>query len=1321
MNSVPQAPFKRHGTWHAFDAPLERQRLFSPWTVVGFGLALSLGLLLVYPHRTLEQRLSAADSAAGRADTPLTIEYLKVFLKAEPGDSGLRLQLVRKLMAQGDYAGARKLMNAPQTANDPVFVRESGWIRLTLAEQEFFTASAGSPAREALLTQLQGHLRMLAQQKRLTPQQLDALGARALADGAPEAALTAFRRLQAAPALLAADSYAQAARGALGLGDYRLSAGLLFLAMDRSASRDTQRAYLVEGLRTLQAGGLLNEALAAAEGRIGPFGRDIPLLKFLARLAQAANRPDIAERYAKRFLELSLLERWQALEDRRLAAWTRPRYAPPVYLADMRIEQASAQVPAGGPALPFDEEAYSMGFQIFLANRNLGDARRVAQSAVQQQPQSTLWRRRLAEVSEWSGAPQDALAQWLALAQMTGSEAAWDATLRLSDSLYDQAVLRLALEHKLAAAPGSLQWLNRLLALHEVAGAPAEAIALLQGRLVRHGLVRGAERLRELELLAGLQERAGQDAEALATMLQLQREDEPRTRHALKIANFHYRQGAFRLAYGALEALRATAAPNDVLYWRNYAELARLLQDDAGAEHGYRALLAVNAQSDAELANLAALWRAERPRAAAELALYAFQRNGNPALAEEALGIYLQLGDHAAARQLLAQLDAAQRRMLEGRAAFLLLRANLAQLGEDLRGARRDLRAALVLEPASVEARAALIWVLLALRDTDALKDSLRQWAADASVTEALWDPYAAALMSLNRQDEALRWFRKSGIKRQDILWLMSYAECLDANSQPEQAWRIRRHAWTELRKPAVLTQLQPEQYAAMRDRLAALAPAFTGGDASWRIMQALLRTGQPELAQPASQPPARDGRELLQLLAADQAAPAAPARPARPARPAPTMPQDLYTPAGPRDDARLSASAREVALAYALNNDANDLARAWLASRYASQLARPLWGELSLLLQGGDRDRLNALLDDMPDWLPMYDRVDAADRAGRPALAQTLAFDQLTRLPQDEALHQRVVNLSTADPAPLQAGVTSVRESPLVATETALRGGVALGAGLKMSATLSERRQHSDNETLLATVPRTDRVLALAVSRRIDNGLLTATLQRRQALAGSTGLKLETEIAPTRDLRVGMAAGVNQVSTDSVLLRVGGMQSGLDFNATYALTTREYGRIDLGWRRYRAQGGAALGSGSTWRLELGSRLRLEYPDLTLRGFVMGNRFGPDGQDARLSTLLPAGADPDATRLLPEGSTTWGVTLGAGVSAENGYHRGWRPYGEVGLTHNSLTGSGRQLRAGVAGSVLGGDVLRLRWQRVSGNPSAEQGSRELGLDYHLYY
>lgn len=1289
--------------------------------MVGFGLALSLGLLLVYPHRTLEQRLSAADTAAGGADTPLTIEYLKVFLKADPADSALRLQLVRKLALSGDTAAARQLMDAPQAASDPFFLREAGWIRLALAEQAFSAAAAGSPARAASLAQLHSEVRAVLAQRWLTARQLDQLAGRALAGDAPEMALAAYRRLQDAPALLADDRYALAARGALGLGDYRLSADLLFIAMARSGSRETQRAYFVEALRNLQAGGLMNYALEAAERHIGPFRRDVAMLKFLARLAQAANRPDVAERYAKRFLELSLLERWQAHEETRLAAWGRPQYAPPVYLAgwDMQYVSAPAQAPAGGPALPFDEEAYGMGYQIFLANRNLADARRVAQSAVQQQPQSAVWRRRLAEVSEWAGAPQDALVQWLAHAQMTGSEAAWDAALRLSDSLLDQGALRLALEHKLASAPANLQWLNRLVTLHEAAGAPAEAIALLQGRLARRGMVQGAERVRELELLAGIQERAGQDAEALATVLQLQREHGPRTVYALKIANFHYRQGAVRSARDALEAVRAVAAPDDVLYWRNYAEVARLLQDDAAAERGYRALLAAGVQSDVDLTNLAALWRAERPRAAAALALYASRHSGNPALAEEALGIYLELGDHASARQLLAQLDSTQRRALEGRASFLLLRANLAQLGEDLAGARRDLRAALALEPASVEARAALIWVLLALRDTAALKEGLRLWAADANDKEALWGPYAAALMSLNRQDEALRWFRKSNIRKQDYLWLMSYAECLDANSQPEQAWRIRRHAWTELRKPAALAQLQPAQYAAMRDRLAALAPVFAGGEDAWRILQALLRAGQAELAQPAPLQPARDGRELLQLLAADQAVQGVQTRSA------PTAPRDLFAPAGPRDDARLSASAREVALAYALNNDANDLARAWLASRYASQLARPLWGELSLLLQGGDRDRMNALLDDMPEWLPMVGRIDAAERAGRPALAQTLAFDQFARLPQDEALHQRLVNLTTVDPAPLQAGVTSSASSPLVATDTVLRGGVSIGAGLKMSATLSERRQRSDDEALLAAVPRIDRVLALAVSRRLDNGILSATLQRRDALAGSTGLKLEAEIAPARDLRIGIATGVNQVSADSVLLRVGGMQSGLNFNATHVFDARQYGRIDLGWRRYRAQGGAVLGSGSTWRLELGTRLRLATPDLTLRGFVMANRYSGAGRDARLASLLPAGTDTDTdtdtARLLPQGARTWGLLLGTGASAENGYHRGWRPFGEIGLTHNSVTGRGYQLRAGVAGSVLGGDVLRMRWQRISGNPSAEQGSRELGFDYHLYY
>ncbi|MBK4738231.1 tetratricopeptide repeat protein [Noviherbaspirillum pedocola] len=1330
MSSAPPTPSKRHGTWHAFDAPSERQKLFSPWTIVGFGLTVGLGLALVYPHRALEHRLAAADSAAGSG--ALAIEYLKVFVKADPSAGEMRLQLVKKLAQAGDSDSAERLLDAPQAKDDPAIRREAPWIRLALAEERYYAAAPDSPAREAAQARLRQRLAALLEEP-LGPHRLATLGTHALADAEPALARAAFARLAQLDATLPAVAYRDAARGALGVGDYASSARLRFLAMERASDLAERREDFLAALKILQSGGLLQQALDEAEHRLGPLAADTDVLKFLARLARSANRPDIAERYAKRFLELTLMERMRAWEGMRLVAWHGERPHGNTQAVGARVMRIADAAPGNGPGLAFDEEAYSLGYDIFLSNRNLADALRVAQSAARQRPQSALWRKRLAEVSEWSGAPREALDAWLAHARMSGEEASWDAALRLSDSLFDGPALREALEHKLAREPMGLNWLNRLLALDELSGEPGRAIARLQQRLARGGLP-AAEREREMTLLADIQERAGRDADALATVEGLQRAFGPRTGYALKIANLHFRRGELEPAFAALEAARGAAAADDALYWKNYAELARLLGRDNDAERGYRALVAAGLQSPADVSNLIALWQHDRPRDAAALAADAYLRGGEPALAEEALSLWATLSERNAARAFLARLSPQQQAALEKRAAFLIQRAALKQSGEDLPGARTDLRAALVIDPANVEARAALVWVLIALRDTEPLKEALRQWSPQAVRSPALWEAFAAAAMSLNRQDEALRWFSRFDLKsrRNDVLWLMAYAECLEANSRTELAWRIRRQAWDLLRDPQTIARLRPGQFEAMRERLASLAPQFAGGEGAWRVMQMLLRADAAQIAaqQAAGKgadiaAPAQNPRELIERLDREMAHEArgsgagsagSTAGTARLADVATLLAAGTKT-----EDARLAAGAREVALSYALNADGSDLARAWLAARYAGQVARPLYAELSLALQDDDRNSLNRLLDNLADWLPMYDRIDAARRAQRPALAQTLAFDQLARLPDDEQLHQRLVELTTENGPKLSVGTVHRSESPLVTTETRIDAATQVTPGLRFSMALSEKRQRSDDGAQLLDPPSLDRRLALTVTRSIDTGSISATLQRRQALAGTTGAKLAAEAAPLRDLQVSGAIGVNQAAIESVPLMVGGMRHLVEASATYALTSRAYLRMDLGWQRFLSQGGAALGSGRSWRLEAGQRLRIDYPDITLSAYLSGNRFAANGNfDAQIASILPAGADP-ATTLLPQGSRTVGLLLATGANAEAGYHRAWRPYGAVGISTNTVTGHGYELRGGAAGSVLGGDMLRLYLDRTAATPAAQQGSREIGLKYDAFY
>jgi polysaccharide biosynthesis protein PelB len=263
MKSVrPTTSLQRHGTWYSFDAPYERLQLFSPWTIAGFGAAVGLGLMLVYPHKTLSERLAASEQ--NEQPDRLTVEYLKVFIKAEPKANELRMSLARQLIRLGSYDEARNALAPLANHADPVWKMESAWLELEIREQEAFAAPDPSAKRVALLAVMRSQLRTVLSLPQ-SAERLIALGRKALAAGDAQVAASAFQRVAAGSDQLPGIIYLEAAQATLGLGDYRTSATLYFKAMTHTTTFALRRDYFLEGLRTLQAGSLFDEAIAAAD------------------------------------------------------------------------------------------------------------------------------------------------------------------------------------------------------------------------------------------------------------------------------------------------------------------------------------------------------------------------------------------------------------------------------------------------------------------------------------------------------------------------------------------------------------------------------------------------------------------------------------------------------------------------------------------------------------------------------------------------------------------------------------------------------------------------------------------------------------------------------------------------------------------------------------------------------------------------------------------------------------------------------------------------------------------------------------------------
>ena len=1321
-----------------------------------FGFAIIVSLLLVYPHKALDARLSASEQNA--SNDPLTLEYLKVFLRADPSNHALRIPLAKGLILRGLYAEAREVLFPVRSQHTQPLHTQAEWLELSIREQELYAVKADSPLYAKLLAKVLTQQRVIFSHSLNVPE-LILLGQKALAANNRALASEIFHRVATLPLGLAEDVYADAAATILGVGDYQSSADLYFLAMRSSHDFAQKRAYYMKGLRTLQSASLFDAAITAADRYLPLFNQDTETLMFLARLAQSANRPDAAARYAQLFLRLSLLEFSNHVnvggEIRFNPVFLRhANFNYPVKNAIQRTASPLIPmgVPGGAPGLPFNDEAYTLGYNIFLGAKNLPDARRVAQAAVAQRPQSLVWRERLARVSDWNNLPEDALPQWLYFARSSKDELAWDRVLEISKGLNDLDNWRVALEHKVQYEPNSPQWLKELLNLYEVRGEPELAIQLLKSRLAK--TKDPALRQAYLQNLTDIYERNNDLPAALATLIQLRQEFGLTPDYALKLSSYYYKNNQFTEAFAELHQIRDQVPKTHEVFWRAYAEMGSFLQNDDMAEEGYRVLLENEAFSEQDLSNLLSVWMTPKPRAAQNLATFAYfnaikkikihlkttlESDENEPLVQDnhfdvrvnlysphfaglALHLMVRMSDWQSARQFLNQLTPMQLSTLEEDGFFLTSRAVLRQATHDLKGAQHDMSKALKNDAYNMNLRAGLIWILIAGRETESLKHILAIWAADAENNAVLWGAYSAAMMSLNRQREALHWFRKSGVQHDDYLWQMSYAECLEANSQPELAWHIRRRAWLDLRKPERLNTMSEDLFNTLRERLAALAPLFGTSDDAQRIVQQLLRADVKSLqAIRNSADTPRTGKAFIQQLLAMGDSTEAEHTGLNHLNKV----QDLYASGSgkrPVDDARLSAGVKELALAYAMNNEDYDLAQIWLVTRFANQLAKPLWGELSLLLLADDRSQLMQVLDDVPDWLPMYDRIEAAQRVGNRGQAQTWAFDQFAYLPDDQQLHAQLIERTINDNTSLQTSMTTQQQGVLKTEETRFSAGWAFSPTLSIMPRVVRRSQLSSDAQALPNVPRFDDTLALTLHQRTDTGFWATTLQQRQSALPHQGVVLDYSTTWARTLQLAASLGLNQAASESNILRLGGMKRGFEVSAVYGVSSRDYARLDLELQRYDTQAGTALGTGMHWGLEWGSRFRLAYPDIILRANLSTNQFSSTGQyDAQIARLAPAGINLANFAFMPASSMTAGVSLGLGTSAEQGYVRGWRPFAEIGLNQNSISGLGYNLRGGLAGSVLGNDVFRLHFQSMSSTPQAKQGSQELGMNYQWFY
>lgn len=1213
--------------------PRPRQRLISPATTLGLAGLIAAALLVLYPREELLDRVSTANR-----NDPLTVGYLVNLNRAEPSRVDTTLMLADARLAQGRVQEALDLLRPLEASTDPATRRRALLIHAGTLPR--------APDRVALVAPRMGEAWTREELMQIAGFARDAKDAR-LRD-------STYARLAATER--DPEWFAQSARAMLAEGDYGLAAQMWFSARKVAPTREAARTYFLEGVRTLQSGNLLGEAIGAAEAQIGDLAADEETVLAVVQLALASGRPDIAERWMKRVLWPGTMREPAALAPtlmERLAAWL--------------INEASAQDrerPKSPAMRPYDERVYPFAYDVFLANGNLEDAFRVAEAAVAQRPEDLAWREKLARVAEWSRRPAEALDQWLYLAQH-GREDAWQGVLRLAPGLGADETLFLAMRHRVERKDASPAELRQFAALYERLGRPRDGIAWFAARYA------STRQVVALELAANLADRSGERDKAIEFNQQLIAVQGPSEERLLRTATLLVLAGKFRAAHDLLNGFRSRVRPEAGEYWDLLGDLAWRLQEDESAIFAYRALSTRKEADPGEFDRLVTLLRDSSPEEAARVAEFGYERFHTPGLLLTALEIHWERKNLPRLRALFAGIDAQAEKGFATIPFFYSLRAQFRQAEGDLKGARADLTQAIAIAPQNLELKTALAWLLIDARDNAALRkqlDEIARSAGDARDTRAL---QAAGWITLGEPRRALPFYsRLVQDKPEDYLQLMGYADALEQAGREGDSARVRRQAWAVVRKAYARDPDKADQ--PLRENIARLALTLAPGDPALAVVRDLLRR--------------------------DSARSDAP------------------------DEKNRASAVKELVLSWAISTGQFSNAKAWLWLQYGRKLAVPGWAEASVALGEDDVEAAERLLADSGKDIPVRSRIEAARLVGQVRLAQTLAFDEQGRAPDDDALHLQLADSLLAGANRLIGGAMSSLRGVVRSQPRELQAQVWVAPRLRLALEWREAWQSRTDAAVLAAIPRRDRETRITLRRLLDSGWAEVGVGERQAFASQASLRASLFTQWDRRFSTLISAARNERTLDSTALAVAGSKDELAARALYTFAKREYFSGGLRSVRYQTQNGAHLGSGSAVEGELGHRVRTEYPDLTLRLTAATYRFTASGNDdAQTAQLNPAGTLPGAPFFIPQNSRILGAGIGFGESMRESYSRAIRPYGSFSRTSSSLAGSGYNALVGAGGSLFGTDQLSLYWNRARGGGTSGASILEYGLRYEYLF
>jgi hypothetical protein len=315
---------------------------------------------------------------------------------------------------------------------------------------------------------------------------------------------------------------------------------------------------------------------------------------------------------------------------------------------------------------------------------------------------------------------------------------------------------------------------------------------------------------------------------------------------------------------------------------------------------------------------------------------------------------------------------------------------------------------------------------------------------------------------------------------------------------------------------------------------------------------------------------------------------------------------------------------------------------------------------------------------------LSMNDASVAAKNDGQISLAQTLAYQALSKNDDSQTAYISHLNLSKERTDLFRIKPSYYVREPLHQDYLTLENSTYLKNDLYIFSNIKYYSNNSMDTTILHNIPNKTLQTGFALKKELNRGFIRADINYHNSMCSYLSYKLNGEYRSNRYIKSSFTLAKNIDVQESTQLLLAGKKDMLEAKILWTLFPSTSIETLYQYNNYNSQDDVHLGNSNYLRAMISYQIRSSYPDLRIATFVDNGIYSETNGSRGVIDELQA---PNQ-KVLPEDYYNVGLNFSYGMTNSKIYTRVWRPFFTISSYYNSFAQN-----TGYGGSVgYGGKV-----------------------------